>query len=405
MVVTVSQILRRLSLLVKGDRDIQRISVKGEISNFTNHIQSGHLYFTLREGNAGIKAVMFRNYAERLTFAPEVGMNVVVTGSIQLYERDGACQVYVTEMHQDDGIGEGLLSFEQLKAKLNEEGLFLQKRPLPPSPSSICVVTSETGAAIKDITNVLSRRCPFVRVLLVPVLVQGTDAPASIAKGIEKAQSSGCDLIIFGRGGGSAEDLSAFNTEIVARAVYASQIPTISAVGHEIDFTIADFVADQRAPTPSAAAELAVPDMGELKAGLENLQKQLKEKVLNRLAEAKARLDAAEKLLSLQKPSILLETKSRRLKELTSSIQKDYSAIISRKESRLAGTVELLEAFSPLGTLERGYSMVMKDGNLVSSVKSVEKGERITVKLSDGDLEAVVESISPTSPLFKGAKI
>ena len=402
MVVTVSQILRRLSLLVKSDRDIQRISVKGEISNFTNHIQSGHLYFTLREGNAGIKAVMFRNYAERLTFAPEVGMNVVVTGSIQVYERDGACQVYVTEMQQEDGTGEGLLSFEQLKAKLNEEGLFLQKRPLPPSPSSICVVTSETGAAIKDIINVLSRRYPFVRVRLVPVLVQGADAPASIAKGIAKAQTTGCDLIIFGRGGGSAEDLSAFNTETVARAVYVSSIPTISAVGHEIDFTIADFVADKRAPTPSAAAELAVPDVNDLKAGLANLQKQLKAKALNRLDEAKTKLDAVEKLLSYNKPSIRLEAQSRRLSDLYASIQKDFSSLISSKETRLAAAAQLLDAFDPLRTLERGYSVVTKDGAIVSSVKALEKGESITVKLSDGSVEAVVKEITEST---EGAKI
>ena len=394
MTVTVSQIIRRLSLLVKGDKAIQHISVKGEISNFTNHIKTGHLYFTLREGNAGIKAVMFRNYAERLTFDPEAGMNVVVTGSIQLYERDGACQIYVTEMRQEEGIGEGLLSFEQLKAKLNEEGLFAQKRPLPERPSSVCVVTSETGAAIKDITNVLSRRYPFVRVCLIPVLVQGADAPVSIAKGLEKAQATNCELIIFGRGGGSAEDLSAFNTEIVARAVYASRIPTISAVGHEIDFTIADFAADMRAPTPSAAAELAVPDIAELKAGLASLQKQLKEKALNRLAEARTRLDAAEKLLALHKPTVRLEAERRRVNDLFSAIQKDFSSVILSKESRLAAAVELLDAFDPLKTLSRGYSMVTKDGSLISSVKSVDKGDKITVKLSDGDLEAVVESIS-----------
>ena len=392
--VTVSQLVRRLSMLVSSDREIRSISVKGEISNFTNHIKSGHLYFTLRDGDSGIKAVMFRNHAEKLTFAPEAGMNVVVTGSVQLYERDGACQIYVTSMQQDEGIGEGLLSFEQLKAKLDQEGLFQQKRPLPKTPASICVVTSETGAAIKDIVNVLSRRYPFVKVFLIPVLVQGTDAPASIAKGIEKAQSVGCDLIIFGRGGGSAEDLSAFNTETVARAVYASKIPTISAVGHEIDFTISDFVADMRAPTPSAAAELAVPDITELKAGLANLQKQLREKVQSRLTEAKASLDNLEKLLSYRKPSILLEAQSRRLTDLYASIQKDFSSVISAKESRLAAAVELLDAFDPLKTLERGYSMVTKDGTLISSVKALKKGEVITVKLSDGSLEAVVEEIS-----------
>ena len=399
--VTVSQLVRRLSLLVSGDRDIRSISVKGEISNFTNHIKSGHLYFTLRDGNSGIKAVMFRNHAERLNFAPEAGMNVVVTGSVQLYERDGACQIYVTSMQQDEGIGEGLLSFEQLKAKLDEEGLFLQKRPLPRFPASICVVTSETGAAIKDIINVLSRRYPFVKVRLIPVLVQGVDAPASIAKGIEKAQSSGCDLIIFGRGGGSAEDLSAFNTEAVARAVYASKIPTISAVGHEIDFTISDFTADMRAPTPSAAAELAVPDISDIKKGIDDLYRQIREKAQSRLTDAKARLDNLEKLLSYRKPSILLEAQSSRLTNLYASIQKDFSSVISMKEAQLKSAVDLLDAFDPLRTLERGYSVVMKDGAPVSSVKALKKGESITVKLSDGSIGAVVEEITALS---KGAK-
>lgn len=397
IIVTVSQINRRLALLIKGDKQIQNISVKGEISNFTHHTKSGHMYFTLREGQAGIKAVMFCNYAERLTFEPENGMNVVVTGSVQLYERDGVCQIYATEMRQEEGVGEGMLSYEQLKARLNEEGLFSQHRPLPVQPSSICVVTSETGAAIQDIMKVLSTRWPFVRVCLVPVLVQGVDAPVSIAKGIEKAQTSGCDLIIFGRGGGSAEDLAAFNTEIVARAVYASKIPTISAVGHEIDFTIADFAADERAPTPSAAAERAVPDITELRAGLENLKKQLKEKTLNKFSEAKTRVDAAAKLLSYHKPANRLEAESQKINTLFSAIRKDFSSIISLKESQLSGTVELLDAFDPLRTLERGYSMVTKDGHLISSAKSVDKGDKITVKLFDGELEAVVEKVSQSS--------
>ena len=397
MIVTVTQINRHLAILLKGDKQIQNISVKGEISDFTHHTKSGHMYFRLREGKVSIKGIMFCDYAERLTFVPENGMNVVVTGSVQFFERDGVCQVYATQMQQEEGIGEGMLSYEQLKAKLNAEGLFDQHRPLPSQPSSICVVTSETGAAIQDIMKVLSRRWPFVRVRLVPVLVQGVDAPVSIAKGIEKAQSSGCDLIIFGRGGGSADDLAAFNTEIVARAVYASKIPTISAVGHEIDFTIADFAADERAPTPSAAAERAVPDITQLRAGLENLKKQLKEKTLNKFSEAKTRVDAAAKLLSYHKPSIRLEAESQKINTLFSAIRKDFSSLISLKESQLAGTVELLDAFDPLRTLERGYSMVTKDGHLVSSAKALDKGDKITVKLSDGELEAVVEKVSQSS--------
>ena len=400
-IISVSRLFDILSHLINSNMNTKNISVKGEISSFTRHAQSGHLYITLREGKVTLRVVMFSSYAARLAFEPEVGMNVVVTGDITLYERDTVCQIRAVRMRQDEGTGEGLLSFEQLKAKLNEEGLFQQKRPLPKSPSSICVVTSETGAALQDIINVLSRRWPFVRVVLVPVLVQGEEAPLSIARGIETAQTTGCDLIIFGRGGGSAEDLSAFNTETVARAVYASRIPTISAVGHEIDFTISDFVADMRAPTPSAAAELAVLDISELKARLENLQKQLKEKALIRISEAKTKVESVEKLLSYRKPSILLETQAKRLNDLYTSIQKDFSSVISSKESKLAGAAQLLDAFNPFRTLERGYSMVMKKASIVSSVKALEKGENITVRLSDGSIEAVVKEIT----LSEGANI
>ena len=389
-VVTVSQINRRLALLIKDDKQIQNISVKGELSNFVEHFKSGHMYFTLRDGDASIKGVMFKSYAEKLRFDPENGMNVIVTGSVQLYERDGICQIYAVDMEQEEGIGQGADSFEQIKQKLLKEGLFEQKRPLPEAPKSICVVTSETGAAIKDILNVLSRRYPFVKVKLVPVLVQGTDAPMSVAKGIETAQQSGCDVIIFGRGGGSSEDLSAFNTEVVARAVFASKIPTISAVGHEIDYSISDFVADMRAPTPSAAAEIAVPDITVIKKGIEEQKDRIREKVLSKIEEAQSKVNSAMSAISFYNPKNRIKLNENALNSLSASIKKNFSSLVTVKELRLRNTEELINAYNPLKILERGYSAVYKGGSLITSSNSVKKGDEITVKMSDGEFNAIV---------------
>lgn len=392
--VTVSQVVRRLALLVKEDKPMQNISVRGEISNFVHHLKSGHMYFSLKEGDASIKAVMFRWNAERLDIVPENGMNVVVSGSVQVYERDGACQLYATDINLEEGIGEGALSFEQLKEKLDKEGLFSQKRALPPCPKSICVVTSETGAALQDILNVLSRRFPFVKVKLVPVLVQGAEAPASIAEGLELAQGSGCELIIFGRGGGSSEDLAAFNTEIVARAVYGSKIPTISAVGHEIDFSICDFAADLRAPTPSAAAELAVPDINEIYGGITALRGRIKEKALGVINDNYRNLQSVNAKISYLNPKNRIEINGRAVEELSGSIRRSFSAVIAAKELQLENIVQLTYAFNPMNTLKRGYSMVVKDGAAVYSVSGLRESDTVTVKMSDGEFEAVVKRIN-----------
>lgn len=390
LVVTVSQINRRLAMMIKDDKQIQNISVKGELSNFVEHFKSGHMYFTLREGDASIKGVMFKSYAEKLEFDPEDGMNVIITGSVQLYERDGACQIYAMDMKQKEGIGEGADSYEQIKQKLSKEGLFEQKRPLPEVPKSICVVTSETGAAIKDILNVLSRRYPFVKVKLVPVLVQGAEAPKSVAKGIEAAQKSGCDLIIFGRGGGSSEDLSAFNTEVVARAVYASKIPTISAVGHEIDVSISDFVADMRASTPSAAAELAVPDITVIQKNLEDQMDRIREKALAKINDSQSKVNSVMSAISFYNPNNRIKSNQAVLDNLSSRIKKNFSTLIAVKELRLNNTKELINAYNPLKILERGYSAVYKKNTLITSSNSVKKGDEITVKMSDGEFKAIV---------------
>lgn len=390
LIVTVSQINRRLSLLLKGDKSIQSLSVRGEISNLKYHTQTGHIYFSLRDEAASIKAVMFKSYADRLNIELVNGMNVIVSGSVQLYERDGACQLYAYDIKQEEGIGEGALSFEQLKNKLNEEGLFSQKRPLPPVPKSICVVTSETGAAITDIMNVLSRRYPFVKVKLISVLVQGYEAPLSIAEGINKAQKSECDLIIFGRGGGSSEDLSAFNTETVARAVYSSKIPTISAVGHEIDYSISDFVADMRAPTPSAAAEIAVPDISEILKTIEAKKQRIKESALVKVNQKQLLVSSLFSRIESFNPQKRIQTKEVNLKKLSDTIEKKYTGLILRKELQLKSTVDLMSVLNPFNTLDRGYSIIYKDNTVITSAKSVKSGDRIKVMLSDGELSALI---------------
>lgn len=387
LIVTVSEVVEHLAILLDSDRLIRNISVKGEISDFTD---KGNIFFTLKEGDCSIKAVMFKSYAASLTFEPQKGMNVIANGSVRLYKRDGVFQIYVTELIQDEGIGDGLLSFEQLKNKLNSEGLFDRKRPIPSNPRTVCVVTSETGAAIQDIKNVISRRNPFVKLILVPVLVQGADAPASITAGIEKAQNTDSDVIIFGRGGGSSDDLSAFNAETVARAVFNSRIPTISAVGHEINRTIADFTADKYAPTPSAAAEIAVPDINEVRKYIVGTKSYLYGKLQDRLKSAEGELNSLKKLISLHDPSLRIEEECRSLKNTSSVLKREMLAVINAKNAQLGSAAELLNALDPMQTLLRGYSVVYNENGIVSSVKAVKAGEKITVKMSDGEFNAVV---------------
>lgn len=389
LVVTVSQVNRRLALLVKGDNSLQNISVKGEISDLKYH-SSGHIYFSLSDESASIKAVMFKSSAKNLSFKLENGMNVIVSGAVGFFERSGIFSLYAYNVQQEEGIGTGALSFEQTKEKLAAEGLFDQKRPLPENPKSICVITSETGAAIKDIINVLSRRCPFIKLKLVSVQVQGETAPDSIAKGLEKAQNSGCDLIIFGRGGGSSEDLSAFNSEIVVRAVYGSKIPTISAVGHEIDVSLTDFAADKSAPTPSAAAEIAVPDVNETLNLIKIKRDRIGEMAYSVISRSKSKLDNLFSRISFYNPKNRIKEREISVNKAYSLIKKDFAAVISKKESVLQSKFELLDSFNPLKTLERGYSIIYKDNSLISSAESVKKGDNITVKMSDGEFNAVV---------------
>lgn len=390
-VVTVSQLNRRISVLLSGEKTFADLCVRGEISNLVMHYKSGHIYFSLKDETASVKAVMFRSNAEKLTFLPEDGMSVVVRGSVQCFERDGVYQIYVNEIIRE-GAGKQAAAFELLKEKLSAEGLFSQKRDIPKFPRKIAVVTSETGAALQDILNILNRRYPIVKVMLIPVTVQGESAPESIAEGIMKANDTDADVIIFGRGGGSAEDLSAFNTEIVARAVFASATPTISAVGHEIDFSIADFVADMRAPTPSAAAELAVPDKDTLSAALDVYKSRIEKQVLSLFDRKLSGAENTYEKIRAKNPVQKLRNNEQLLENRCNEIRGKMQSILRSREQLIYAKAAVISALNPLAVLLRGYSIAYKDSGVIGSVKNVKKGDEIVVRLSDGEITAVVET-------------
>lgn len=390
-VVTVSQLNRRISVLLSGEKTFADLCVRGEISNLTIHYKSGHIYFSLKDETASVKAVMFRSNAEKLDFLPEDGMSVVVRGSVQCFERDGVYQIYANEIIPE-GAGKQALAFEQLKEKLSAEGLFSQKRAIPQFPKKIAVVTSETGAALQDILNILGRRYPFVKVVLIPVTVQGESAPKSIANGIKTANETDADVIIFGRGGGSAEDLSAFNTELVARAVFASRIPTISAVGHEIDFSIADFTADLRAPTPSAAAELAVPEKETLSAALDTYKAHIAKQILTLFDRKLSGAENTYEKIRAKNPAQKLQNNEQLIENRRNEIRGKMQSILRSREQLIYAKAAVISALNPLAVLLRGYSIAYKEGSVISSIENVENGDEITVKLSDGEITAVVKA-------------
>lgn len=390
-VVTVSQLNRRISVLLSGEKTFADLCVRGEISNLTIHYKSGHIYFSLKDETASVKAVMFRSNAEKLDFLPEDGMSVVVRGSVQCFERDGVYQIYANEIIPE-GAGKQALAFEQLKEKLSAEGLFSQKRAIPQFPKKIAVVTSETGAALQDILNILARRYPFVKVVLIPVTVQGESAPKSIVDGIKTANETDADVIIFGRGGGSAEDLSAFNTELVARAVFASRIPTISAVGHEIDFSIADFTADMRAPTPSAAAELAVPEKETLSAALDTYKARIAKQILTLFDRKLSVAENTYEKIRAKNPAQKLQNNDQLIENRRNEIRGKMQSILRSREQLVYAKASVISALNPLAVLLRGYSIAYKEGSVISSIENVENGDEITVKLSDGEITAVVKA-------------
>lgn len=392
--VTVAQINRRLATLVKGDKALSDVYVNGEISNFSLHQASGHIYFTLKDETASIKCVMFAGYAAKLKFMPQSGMSVLIHASVGVYERDGANQLYVTDI-MPQGIGEIYLAFEQTKQMLEKEGYFSQKRDIPVIPNKICIITAIKGAALQDMLNIISRRLPIVKVQVIPVTVQGATAPSSLIEGIEAAQNTDADVIIIGRGGGSAEDLAAFNDINYAKALFKSRIPTISAVGHETDTTISDYVADKRAPTPSAAAELAtsvtVTDLTDrIKARYDFIHGRL----IHRFDEISERLDNVEKHVYALTPKRKLDSCSRELALIEKNIHSSIVGAIDRNEALLDSRSEYISALNPLTVLSRGYSFVEKQGRIVRSVNDIAKGDNITVIMSDGSVDAKIQTIT-----------
>ena len=371
---------------------LRRVYLRGEISNFTNH-RTGHLYFSLKDEGGLIRAVMFRGNAQRLAFLPENGMKVLVRGSVSLFVRDGSYQIYVSEM-EPDGVGALYLAFEKLKKKLAAEGLFdeARKRPLPKIPSRIGVITSPTGAAVRDIMNILGRRFPYAEVILYPALVQGADAPPQLIAGLSHFNAArSCDVIIIGRGGGSMEDLWAFNDEALARAIAASSIPVISAVGHETDFTIADFVADRRAPTPSAAAELAVPDTAELIRKFNNITTHTELLLSRRIERARATGADLAGRRPLTDPESLLSERRMLVSYLGDRIGGLAENALLSLRARFAEQASKLEAMSPLAILNRGYAVALNtEGAAVRSVAELSSGDTLRVRLSDGVAETRV---------------
>ena len=390
-ILTVSQLNRYMSFKIKEDTKLRGLLVKGEISGFTHHMRTGHFYFTLKDSSSSIKAVMFSSYAASLKFMPQSGMNVIVMGSLQVFERDGVYQLYVTDI-QPDGIGAQYLAFEQLKEKLAAEGLFepIYKKPLPKFPKRVGIVTAKGGAALRDILNILGRRYPFCEAIVFPCVVQGEYAVDSICEALEFADSSGCDVIICGRGGGSPEDLFAFNSEKIARTVFAMNTPVISAVGHETDTTLIDFVSDLRAPTPSAAAELAVPDTASLSAAVDSYKNALDNAFATVIARKRHELMVIESELKNYAPSAALSAMREKLASNEIRLSEAMKSCIEKKKAVIGSRAAALDSLSPLKIMSRGYSLVYKENELIKSADELSEGDRITIRFADNEASAVI---------------
>ncbi len=395
-VLTVSQINFFIKSLLEGDGRLNNVLVAGEISNFTDHYRSGHLYFSLKDEKSMLKAIMFAGSAKGLKFQPADGMRVIARGRVSVYEPSGQYQLYVEEL-QPDGVGALSIAFEQLKNRLELEGLFdpAHKRPLPRYPKRIGVITSPTGAAVRDILQITARRWPVAEIIFSPVLVQGEGAPAQLVDALEEMnRKNACDVILLGRGGGSLEDLWAFNSEALARAVYASEIPVVSAVGHETDFTICDFAADLRAPTPSAAAELATPDAREEKQRLLALSRYFRDKGEKAVEYFRQSVDLLAKDSPLSCPETLLDPWKRQLGQLFGRMVAAQAEKLEGKKNRLAIFAGRLNALSPLKVLSRGYAAVTDaDGNVVRDAMALATGDRVSLRLASGRAEAEILKI------------
>ncbi|SBW03472.1 Exodeoxyribonuclease 7 large subunit [uncultured Eubacteriales bacterium] len=393
-VLSVSQLNGYIKSLMDGDAVLAEVAVRGELSNYKVY-PSGHHYFSLKDAEGVLRCVMFRREAVGMRFRPENGMKVIAYGRVTVFPRDGQYQLYCGGM-TPDGAGDLHVAFEQLKAKLQAEGLFDEghKKPIPKFPARIALVTSPAGAAVRDMLRILGARWPMSKVAVVPVRVQGAEAPAEIAAAISWVNRYRCaDLIITGRGGGSMEDLWAFNEEVVAKAIYASEIPVISAVGHEPDVTIADFVADLRAATPSNAAELAVPDQNDIYERLYRLSDRFSQATSRRLTRERQRLEYLSRSRALQSPLNYIQDRRVLLDYQRDRLAHGLTAALGRERARFARLAAALDAMSPLKVLGRGYAIAQKeDGDVVRSVKDVMPGERLVLRVSDGNIRITTET-------------
>jgi exodeoxyribonuclease VII large subunit len=402
VILSIHQLNEYVRLLLARDPLLQQVKVRGEISNFKLH-SSGHMYFTLKDDQDKIRCVMFRQYSGGLNFMPKDGMGVLARGAVSLYSRDGQYQLYVDSMEQD-GLGNLHLAFEALKNKLREEGLFDPefKKPLPMLPRKIAVITSHTGAAVRDIIRVTRERNSNVDLLILPVAVQGPEAHKQIARAIDYANTrDDIDLIITGRGGGSIEELWAFNEEEVARAIFRSKIPIISAVGHETDFTIADFVADVRAATPSNAAELAVPELSYIHSIIDGVRKRLYDTMSNNLLNKKHKLDILKNHYVFRTPRLLLDQQSQYVDQLTQRLVASIEAHLQGNRDKMSRIASSLQALSPLNVLSRGYTLTMQeDGSYpIHSVRGLSPSDRLKVVFRDGHILCTVNDVQATDQL------
>ena len=411
--ITITELSRYLKGKFESDENLRKVYIKGEISNFKAHTR-GHFYFTLKDETSRISAVMFASNTRVLKFTPVDGMKVLVTGRVTIYEATGGYQIYVEDM-LEDGIGNLYVAFEQLKEKLSKEGLFNKehKRPIRRIPRKIGIVTASTGAAIRDILTTIKRRYPVCETILFPSLVQGSDAAQDIVKKIEMANTYDIDTLIVGRGGGSIEDLWPFNEEIVARAIYNSKVPVISAVGHEVDFTIADFVADLRAPTPTAAAELAVPDINTIITYLDTAKSRSYNTLLNIIENNRLKLHKLEDSFVLKRPTAIYEVKEQNLDNLIDKLNRIIKVFIDNskvelfkyqnsyvfnnpeiiykfKKQNLDNIIGKLEVLNPMNTLKRGYAIIKKEDSVISSIKKLNKDDEIKINVSDGTIDAKI---------------
>lgn len=395
---TVSQLNDYVKALIDSSEVLSNVCIVGEISNFTNHYKTGHLYFTLKDEGALVKAVMFRTYAGKLNFVPKENMKVLVYGRISVFARDGVYQLYAEDMEQF-GVGDLYLKFEELKKKLSALGMFdeAHKKPLPEFPKRIGIITSPEAAAVADMKNILTRRYPLCEIHIYPALVQGPGAPAELCDGIVHFDNDpDCDCIIIGRGGGSIEDLWAFNDETLARTIFACRTPVISAVGHETDFTICDFVADRRAPTPSAAAEIAVPDMQDLKRQLSMISSSLKTRMGEIIGYKRQYLQSLAQRRSLKSPMYYVDSKQELLLNAEKRITSAFENVYTGKANRLSVVSSKLAALNPMAVLSRGYAAVFDgEGKVINSVVALKKDDEITLRVSDGEAKAKIYEINP----------